>query len=103
MSAGEDFRAAFLAEFDDPGLLYATLLDAVCDALDTIEALESDVERDGRTVAGSRGQPIVNPAIPELRQQRAALAKLLAELELDTDATRARASAAGRALQSRKR
>jgi hypothetical protein len=103
MSAGDAFRSAFLAEFDDPGLLYATLLDSVCAALDTIEQLESDVKRDGRTVSGSRGQPIVNPAIPELRQQRAALAKLLAELELESDASRSRASSAGRALQSRKR
>jgi hypothetical protein len=39
----------------------------------------------------------------ELRQQRAALAKLLAELELDTAASRDRASKAGRALQARKR
>lgn len=36
-----------------------------------------------RTVTGSRGQPVVNPAIPELRQQRAALAKILSQLDLD--------------------
>jgi hypothetical protein len=103
MSAGASFREAFLAEFAEPGLLYGTLLDAVCASLDTIEALESDVKTNGRTVSGSRGQPIVNPAIPELRLQRAALAKLLAELELEADTAKDRASKAGRALQARKR
>jgi len=82
-TAGSRFRTAFAGEFEDPGLLYQTLLDQTVAALDLIEELEKVVGRDGLTVSGSRGQSIVNPAIPELRQQRAALAKLLGSMDLD--------------------
>jgi hypothetical protein len=58
------------------------LLVEVCRALDECEALHAVVERDGRTVPGSRGQVVAHPALSELRSTRLMLGRLLAQLEL---------------------
>lgn len=54
-----------------------------CRCLDMIDGLAEAIEREGVTVAGSRGQLIVNPAVAEMRQQQTTFARLLAQLNLD--------------------
>jgi len=58
------------------------LLTEVCRSLDDVEALHRTVAAEGRTVAGSRGQPRAHPALAELRATRVVLGRLLAQLEL---------------------
>lgn len=84
-TAGAKFRASFLGEFEAPGLLYGQLLTAVCSTLDLVEDLEAEVAHGGLTVPGSRGQAVINPAVVELRYQRAALSKLLAAMDLNDE------------------
>jgi len=57
------------------------LLEA-CRTADVIDALAVAVESDGVVVSGSQGQPVLNGAVAELRQQQAALARLLGQLNL---------------------
>lgn len=58
------------------------ILGQACRTLDMCESLWDRVHRDGFMVTGSMGQMVVNPAVPELRQQRSALASLLRALDL---------------------
>lgn len=58
------------------------ILGQACRTLDMCESLSRVVRRDGYMVKGSMGQKVVNPAIPELRQQRSALASLFRALDL---------------------
>jgi hypothetical protein len=58
------------------------LLTEVCRTLDTCEALDALVRDEGRMVTGSRGQTVAHPALAEVRQSRALLGRLLAQLEL---------------------
>lgn len=58
------------------------VLREVCRSIDLIAELESVLERDGSTVTGTGGATKTHPHVAELRQQRAALAKLLAVLAL---------------------
>jgi len=58
------------------------LLTEICRAMDDCEALHQVVAVDGRTVAGSRGQPRAHPALGELRATRIMLGRLLAQLQL---------------------
>ena len=58
------------------------LLEA-CRAMDVIDDLAGSVRTDGVMSVGSQGQPVVNGAVAELRQQQAALARLLSQLNLD--------------------
>lgn len=60
----------------------AVLLEA-CRTLDMIDALAKAVESDGVMLVGSQGQPVLNGAVAELRQQQAALARLIIQLNLD--------------------
>lgn len=53
-----------------------------CRTMDAIDALVVAVSTHGTMVEGSKGQPTLNPAIPELRQQQAALGRLLGQLDL---------------------
>ena len=59
------------------------LLVEVCRTLDTIDALAAAVERDGVMLIGSQGQQVLNGAVAELRQQQAAYARLVTQLNLD--------------------
>lgn len=76
-----------------------------CRTLDVIDDLAKSVRDDGVTVAGSRGQLVVNPAVPEMRQQQATFARLLAQLNLDAEEVgaimSARQASAKRAGQAR--
>lgn len=59
------------------------ILAAACRTADQIADLEAAIDK--TLVAGSRGQLVVHPAIPELRQQRQLLASLLGRLDLPED------------------
>lgn len=61
------------------------LLEQACRALDDVTALEEVVAGEGMTVAGSRGQPRLNPAVAELRQSRQGFAKLIGALALPNE------------------
>jgi hypothetical protein len=99
-TAGEKFRAVVLENYElreDEVLL----LDQAAATLDTIEALDAALLGAPLTVPGSLGQQREHPLLSECRQQRAALARLLKQLELESEAgvTQAgRRSMAGRAL-----
>jgi hypothetical protein len=80
---GEAFRDSVLSEFDSSSPADSALLDAACSTLDLIARLETRVEDDGLMITGSKDQLVVHPAVAELRQQRAALARLLSVLGLD--------------------
>lgn len=66
-------------EFDERE---SELLLESCRTMDAIDALVVAVSTHGTMVEGSKGQPTLNPAIPELRQQQAALGRLLGQLDL---------------------
>jgi P27 family predicted phage terminase small subunit len=77
------------------------LLEQACRCADDIAQLEQAVKRDGATVAGSRGQTVVHPAVTEARQLRIAQARLLGVIELEDPAVvRARMSPASRRAQA---
>ncbi|MGV3733483.1 MAG: hypothetical protein ACO1N6_08795 [Microcella sp.] len=58
------------------------LLAEACRALDVITELAAIIAREGVTASGSMGQPVVHPAVGELRQQQQALAKMLTILNV---------------------
>lgn len=53
-----------------------------CQCADQIAALSAVIDAEGVTTIGSRKQVVVHPAVPELRQQQLAQARLLATIEL---------------------
>jgi P27 family predicted phage terminase small subunit len=55
----------------------------VCRTVDTLEQLAEVVAADGTTSIGSKGQTVAHPALQELRQQRIALGRLLAQLDVE--------------------
>lgn len=59
----------------------AIVLEA-CRTADVIDDLAAVVEKAGVMSTGSTGQVVVHPAVPELRQQQAALSRLLTSLNL---------------------
>ena len=58
------------------------LLTEICRTLDLCEALEATIRAEGPTSSGHVGQPVSHPAAREIRQQRLALGRLLAQLDL---------------------
>src|SRR5215218_3648472 len=62
-----------LADFD-LGIDELAVLREAARVADTSEALQAVLDRDGLTVAGSKGQPRNHPGLAELRQQRRVLA-----------------------------
>ena len=58
------------------------ILTEVCRTLDDLDRLAESVAQDGAMVQGSAGQPVVNPALSEVRGQRAILHRLVAALAL---------------------
>jgi hypothetical protein len=59
------------------------LLIEICRTLDTIEVLADAVAVDGVMLIGSQGQKVLNGAVAELRQQQAAYARLVTQLNLE--------------------
>lgn len=104
-TAGEDLRASVLenlplgAELDERE---TALLDAAARQADDIAALEADIADRGHLVPGARGGTVVNPAVPEARQGRTALARLLAGIDFadSSSTTQIRAKKAARARWS---
>ncbi len=78
--AGQRLWDAVVGEFELEQHEESLLLEA-CRTLDLLDALESVVTRDGAIVPSPQG-PKANPAAVEARQQRIALARLLAALRL---------------------
>jgi P27 family predicted phage terminase small subunit len=72
------------------------VLREACRVADVCEALQAILERDGLTIAGSKGQLRHHPALTELRGQRAQLAQLLAQLDLGEDGQRLQSAASVR-------
>jgi len=80
------------------------LIVEACRTVDIIDELAGAVKADGLMSAGSTGQPVVNPAVAELRQQQAAFARLIGALKFPEDdaaadrfrTVRAKAGAAAR-------
>jgi hypothetical protein len=58
------------------------LLERACRVADEIALLEQAVDRDGATVAGSRAQIVVHPALQEARQLRLVELRLLRAIDL---------------------
>lgn len=81
---GARFWRVTVNEYElSPGELH--LLAEACRTLDQLDALAESIAQDGATVTGSAGQTVVNPCIPEARQQRLTLHRLLAALALPDD------------------
>lgn len=58
------------------------VVELACATVDAIRDLEATAATDGTMIAGSQGQTVLHPAIPEARMQRLVLARLLASLQL---------------------
>jgi hypothetical protein len=67
---------------------------------DDVARLEAEIESRGVTATGSRGQPVLNPALAEVRQGRLALSKLLASLALPDLDGKPRSEASRRAQRA---
>jgi len=93
---GRRFWRWAVREFDI-GRAERELLAEVCRVLDTVDALQGQIAEDGDVVGGKP-----HPAHVELRQQRLALGRLLAQLDIPDEAidspttTRARKAARSR-------
>jgi hypothetical protein len=58
------------------------LLRRACDLADTEADLRASVAADGQVIPGSRGQPVLHPAVREARQTTVALSAVLRRIEL---------------------
>jgi P27 family predicted phage terminase small subunit len=108
-AAGKQLWKAIQAELPDGIELdgrEAELLARACSAADHILELERAVAADGVTVAGSRGQVTVHPALVEIRGQKLAMLRLLKSIDLSADVVekpserRARRAATARHMRS---
>jgi phage terminase small subunit len=75
-------------------------LERACVVADRLAELDAAVEREGAMVKGSRGQPVVHPAVSEARQLELVQLRLLASLELeDPEHRRERGTPASKAAR----
>lgn len=58
------------------------VLEDACREIDLVERLEAEFRDAPTMVKGSMGQMVANPILQELRQHRAVVARLLAQLKL---------------------
>lgn len=81
----------------------AFVLESACQTLDTATQLEDAMKGQPLMVKGSMGQMREHPLLSEARQQRALLARLLAQLKLPEEGTATRFDPRGmdRSLQAR--
>lgn len=56
------------------------VLSECCRTLDTLDKLRRIVAEEGETARGSRGQPIIHPALSEARQHQVVLSRLIRQL-----------------------
>lgn len=82
----------------------SALLFEACRVLDLIDDLAGVLERDGSMTVGSAGQPVVHPAVSEIRQLQQTFGRLMQLIRLPEDVAaadrfhtaRAKAGAAAR-------
>ena len=86
--AGRRLWAEVTERFDLNESELALLLEAAR-TLDVLEQLAAVVDRDGVMVTNARGEAQTHPAVVEGRQQRLALARIIATLRLPEDAEEA--------------
>ena len=72
------------------------LVEEACGMLDRAAQLDEQVVADGVTVSGSKGQPVLHPAIPEARQHRQAYSRMISQLSFPDDGGRIQSSWASR-------
>jgi P27 family predicted phage terminase small subunit len=77
------------------------VLGRACECADRIGDLEAQIEADGLTTTGSRGQVVLHPAVSEVRQWQLTEAKLLGSLDLSPPAETPVQSRAQRAANTR--
>jgi hypothetical protein len=63
----------------------AEVLRQACRLADTVAALEAELAGEPMTSAGSRGQTIVNPLVPELRLSRSQLTAMLLRIDVPAE------------------
>jgi hypothetical protein len=61
------------------------VLELACRQADDVAALEAAIVETGYMVKGSQGQPRLNPAVTEVRLSRAALARMLGQIQLPNE------------------
>lgn len=77
------------------------VLESACRLADRIDQLEAALAADDLIVAGSRGQPAVNPLVPEIRMTHDLVARLLGRLALPDDGDRSAARGQRRSVSAR--
>lgn len=83
--AGKDLWVGIVADLEEGWRFDAREIALLAEAgrvADDLAELDAAIDRDGRTVAGSRGQTVIHPGIAEGRQLRALLLRLLSSLEM---------------------
>ena len=87
-AAGRNLWAAILGELPEGWEFSGRELDTLARAArcaDELSRLEAVVDAEGVTVRGSRNQTVVHPAIPEGRQMRLTMLRLLAGIDRVAD------------------
>ncbi len=92
-TAGQKFKADFLAMYESDRVTDAAALDLAAQLLDECEEMAARIKSDGYMIVGSQQQPVVNPLIRELRAHTKAFIDVAKKLEPGEGG-----SAAGRAL-----
>ena len=80
------------------------LLEQACGQFDVAADVDAEVEARGLVVTGSRGQPVLHPAVTEARMARLAAGRLLGQVKMpdaDGDSASAATDRARRAAQAR--
>ena len=76
------------------------ILGLACRQADDLALLEAEIDKLGVTTMGSQGQVVIAPMIPEARQARLAISRLLGSIELPDDEDEPRSAAALRAQRA---
>jgi hypothetical protein len=82
--AGRELWLAVVDEFT-PARYEVRALYETARECDLIDKLADAVESDGLMVEGSKGQPVLNPAVSELRQHRLAFVRMAEALNLSAE------------------
>lgn len=76
------------------------ILEDACREIDLVERLEDELRDQPLMVSGSQGQLVASPLVSELRQHRAVVARLLAQLKLPDEDGRAQESVSNAARKA---
>lgn len=83
--AGTELWTRIVADLDPPWRFDERELALLTEAgrtADDISALDESIAAEGRTVTGSRGQPVLHPGVTEVRQLRGLIIRLVSVLTL---------------------